>query len=152
MKEVRKLDMAVEQLEDALQAYFDGRFHSATVLAGAAEQLFAGYLLKNEQQPAWANMRIAATEIAISLSQQDGSTQKPATLDKIGTRMNYAYNNSKHAGSKDHVLMIDAKLEAQHLLSRAISNFDVLAMRADYDMPAIPLAQRFMIESVTHIR
>src|SRR5262245_43028542 len=37
MKEVQRIDIAAEQLTDALEAYFDRRFHSATVLAGAAE-------------------------------------------------------------------------------------------------------------------
>ena len=83
MKEVKKLDMAVEQLEDALKAYFDGRYHSATVLAGAAEQLFAGHLLKHKQEPAWTNMRSAATKIANGLKQSGGS-EVPTTLDDMG--------------------------------------------------------------------
>jgi HEPN domain-containing protein len=51
MQSIRKIDMAMEQLEDALEAYFRGHYHSATVLAGAAEQLFAGYLLKYGLNP-----------------------------------------------------------------------------------------------------
>lgn len=101
MQEVKKLDMTVEQLEDALKAYFDGRYHSATILAGAAEQLFEGYLLKHKQEPAWTNMRSAATKIANGLKQQSGEVEKPTTLDDMGKVMNHAYNNSKHAGSKD---------------------------------------------------
>lgn len=42
MEEVQKLNIVVEELEDALQAYFNDRFHSATVLAGAAEEHFTG--------------------------------------------------------------------------------------------------------------
>ncbi len=58
MREAKKLDIAVEELEDALKAYFDARYHSAIVLAGAAEQLLAGYLLKNNQEPAWLSAPI----------------------------------------------------------------------------------------------
>ncbi len=54
MIEVTKLDMAVEQLEDSLKDYFSGRFFSAIVLAGAAETLFAGYVLKQKMEPAWS--------------------------------------------------------------------------------------------------
>jgi len=152
MKEIKKLDMAVEQLEDALKAYFDGRYHSATVLAGAAEQLFAGYLLSHKQEPAWTNMRSAATKIANGLKQQSGAVEDPTTLDDMGKVMNHIYNNSKHSGSKDHVLRFDAKLGAQQVIDRTISNFDALSGRAEYDLPVIPLAQRFMTESIEDIR
>jgi hypothetical protein len=35
-RSIEKLQIALEQLEDALEAYFAGRFHSAIVLAAAS--------------------------------------------------------------------------------------------------------------------
>ena len=70
----------------------------------------------------------------------------------MGTVMNHACNNSKHAGSKGHVLRLDAKVEAQQVIDRAICNFDALAGRAEYDLTDLPLAQRFMMESVGGVR
>jgi hypothetical protein len=148
---LKKLDMALEQFEDALKSYFDGRYHSATVLAGAAEQLFAGYLLKHKQEPSWTQMRSAATKIANGLKQQSGD-EEPTTLDEMGKVMNRAYNNSKHAGTKDHAVWLDAKMEAQQVIDRTIANFDQLSARPEYDLPVVPLAQRFIMESIESIR
>ena len=67
MQEVKKIDMAVEQLEDGLQAYFNGRYHSALVLAAAAEQLFAGYMHLHRIEPAFSNMRRARPGNLVSL-------------------------------------------------------------------------------------
>jgi hypothetical protein len=146
MKQVEKLDMAIEQLEDALKAYFDERYHSAIVLAGAAEQLFAGYVMKHGQVHAWSRGRTAITKIANGLRNYGFGTSKATTEDKIGSLMNRAYNSSKHAGTKDHSLLMDPKFEAQEQIDRALSNFDMLSARADYDLPILPLAQSFMQE------
>jgi hypothetical protein len=151
MQQVKKLDMAVEQLEDALTAYFNGRFHSAIVLAGAAEQLFAGYVLKHGMKPAWSQMRSIITKIANGLTQRETGTFGTTTEDDIGNLMNRAYNHSKHAGKKDHLVEMNPKFEAQELIDRAISNYDALFTRVEYDLPDIPLAQRFRMESVEHI-
>lgn len=57
MREAQRLEIAVERVEDALKAHFDGRFHSAIVLAGAAEQLLAGYVAKHGLTPARIELR-----------------------------------------------------------------------------------------------
>ena len=93
MQEVKKIDMAFQQLEDALAAYFNGRYHSALVLAAAAEQLFAGYMHLHELE--------------------------------------------------------NPKFEAQETIDRTISNFDALSSR--YDLPILPLAQKFIEESAGEI-
>ena len=67
MQTVQKIDMAVQQLEDALTAYFAGRHHSALVLAAAGEQLFAGYLHLHKLEPAFTSMRKAIVRIANGL-------------------------------------------------------------------------------------
>lgn len=153
MQRVQKINMAVEELEDALESYFKGRFHSATVLAGAAEQLFAGYLHEYKLKPAWNGERTIITKIANSL--RSDANEKPTTEDEIGNLMNHAYNNSKHAGKADHDIEIDAQKESQHVIDRAISNYDQLLSHPDPDLPDLPdlpLAQRFMMESISDVR
>ena len=147
MQRVQKINMALEELEDALESYFKGRFHSATVLAGAAEQLFAGYLHKYGQKPAWNGERTIITKIANSL--RSDANEKPTTEDKIGNLMNHAYNHSKHAGKADHDIEIDAKMESQRVIDRAISNYDQLFSHADLDLPVLPLVERFLLESIS---
>jgi hypothetical protein len=152
MRQVQKLDIAVEQLEDALKAYFDGRFHSAIVLAGAAEQLLGGYVLKHRLTPAWSQMRSAILKIANALNEKDGHSGSPSTGKQIGDLMNRVYNHSKHAGAKDHTVWMDPKLAAQEVIDRAISNYDVLFGRNEYNLPDLALAQRFMTESVEQVQ
>jgi hypothetical protein len=152
MRQVQKLHIATEQLEDALKAYFDGRFHSAVVLAGAAEQLLAGYVAKHGLTPAWSQMRTAIVKIANVLKAQEGNTGSPTTEKDIGDLMNHVYNNSKHAGTKDHIVWMDPKLAAQEVIDRAITNYDALSTRNDYNLSDLPLAQQFMMETVEQER
>lgn len=150
MQSVKKINMAVEELEDALDAYFKGRFHSATVLAGAAEQLFAGYLHKYGLKPAWNGERTIITKIANGL--RSDANEKPTTEDQIGNLMNRAYNHSKHAGKADHDIEMDARTESWRVIDRAISNYDQLFSHPDLDLPDLPLAQRFRMESLSDVQ
>jgi hypothetical protein len=150
MQTLQKIDMALEQLEDALEAYFKERYHSATVLAGAAEQLFAGYLHKHGLKPAWIEDRAIITKIANGL--RSDPNERPTTEDDIGGLMNRAYNSSKHAGKTDHEIEMDAREESQRVIDRAISNYDQLFTRVEHDLRDVPLAQRFREESISNIR
>ncbi len=150
LREVEKLQIATEQLEDALEAYFADRFHSAIVLAGASEQLFAGYLLKFGQTPSWLQTRSVVTRIANFL--RDESDEEPTSEKKIGDLLNRAYNNSKHAGTSDHIVVMDPHFEAKAVIDRAISNFDALNAQGVEGLREIPLAQRFMVESAEEAR
>ena len=146
MQEVRKIDMAVQQLEDAFQAYFNGRYHSALVLAAAAEQLFAGYMHLHKLEPAFSNMRRAIVKIANGLHSRSGAPFEPTTEKDIGDLLNRAYNHSHHAGKTELELRMNPKFEAQETIDRAVSNFDSLLFK--YDLPELPLAQRFVMESL----
>ena len=150
MKNVEKIDIAVEQLQDALTAYFDRRYFSAMVLAGAAEQLFAGYLHKHKITPTWQQTRSAAAKIARALS-PGSATNISASERSIGDLMNFAYNNAKHAGSSDHTIAIGPKDEAKAVIDRAVSNFDTLYAFPGYNLPDIPLAQKFVADSAREI-
>ena len=149
MQEVKKLDMAVQQLEDALTSYFNGRYHSALVLAAAAEQLFAGYMHLHEIEPAFSNMRRIIVKIANGLKSASGSTDKPTTEKNIGELLNKAYNHSHHAGKTELELRMNPKFEARETLDRAISNFDALSSK--YDLPESPLAQQLFAESANEV-
>lgn len=152
MKQVEKIHIAVEELEDALKAYFERRFHSALVLAAAAEQLLAGYVMKHGLTPAWANTRMVVTKIANGLKIDGDTYEKATTKKEIGDLMNRAYNHSKHAGTSDHTQWMDPKDEAHMAIDRAISNYDVLDAQGIYDLQDMPLAQRFVTESIANVR
>lgn len=148
MIEVSKLTMAVEQLEDSLKTYFGGRYHSAIVLAGAAEQLFAAYVLKQNMEPAWKQSRRTLTKIVNGLHyRQTGEVGKETEKD-IGDVLNHGYNHSKHAGAKDHVVQINPRFEARELLERVISNYDMLLECGAYELPDIPLFHDFLKEPI----
>ena len=149
MQEVKKIDMAVQQLEDALQAYFNGRYHSALVLAAAAEQLFAGYMHLHKVEPAFSSIRRGIVKIANGRKGASPTPSKPTTEKDIGELLNRAYNHSHHAGKNELELQMNPKFEAQETIDRAISNFDSLSFR--YDLPELPLAQRFILESVDEV-
>jgi hypothetical protein len=150
MKIVQKIHIAVEQLEDALEAWFNARYHSAIVLAGAAEQLFGGYLMKHGIEPTYAQERRIITKIANSLRSESGEEQ--TTEKDIGDFLNRGYNHSKHAGKSDHQLQMDAREEAYRVIDRAITNYDQLLASPEYDLPDLPMAQKFRMESLAQIR
>jgi hypothetical protein len=142
--------MAFEQLQDALEAYFKSRYHSAIVLAAAAEQLFAGYLLKHGLQPAYTQDRSIVTRLANALREE--SDEMVTTEKDIGDLMNKVYNHSKHAGKTDLDVWMNARDEAHRFIDRAISNYDQLFRLIDYDLPDLPLAQQFRTESIRELR
>jgi hypothetical protein len=112
----------------------------------------AGYVAKHGLTPAWSQMRTAILKIANALRAEDGDSSGQTTEKEIGDLMNRVYNNSKHAGTKDHIVWMDPKLAAQEVIDRAVSNYDVLFARSDYNLSDLPLAQRFMTESVEQVR
>ena len=138
--------MAVEQLEDALKAYFDRHFYSAIVLAGAAEQLLAGYVMKHGLTPSFPQMRTAITKLSQGSETRDGSGVAQTTEKDVGEQMNRVYNNSKHAGTDDHTIWMNPKFEAQEIIDRAISNYDAIAWHSKYGLTYLSLVQQFKVE------
>ena len=148
MAKISKLDIAIEQLEDALRSYFARRYHSAIVLAGAAEQLLAAYVMRHQVTPAWLEERRIITKIANGLRARDeGGDDEKTTEQDIGDLLNHAYNHSKHAGKKDHLISFNPRFESNAIIDRAISNFDALFSRSEYNLTDLPLAQEFRMES-----
>ncbi|VWX34069.1 conserved hypothetical protein [Limnobacter sp. 130] len=149
MQEVKKIDMALQQLEDALAAYFGGRYYSALVLAAAAEQLFGGYLHLHGINPAFSRLRTSIVKIANALKEKSGSDAKPTTERDIGDLLNNAYNQSHHAGKTGLELLMNPRFEARETLDRAISNFNSLL--SGYELPDLPLVERFLEEAADEI-
>ena len=116
MQEVQKIDMALQQLEDALRAYFSDRYHSALVLACAAEQLFAGYVHSHGIEPAFSSMRRAIVRIANGLKAESADSFVPTTEKDIGDLLNRAYNHSHHAGKSQLQVRMNPKFEAQEAI------------------------------------
>ena len=150
MQKVQKVDMAFEQLSDALDAYFAGRFHSAIVLGAAAEQLFAGYLHKYGLKPAYIHERSVIARLANALRYQSGEVG--TTEKSIGDFMNRVYNHSKHAGKADLEVWMDARDEARLVIDRAISNYDQVSLRPEHPLPDLPSAQKFRTATIRDIR
>jgi hypothetical protein len=150
MRKAQKIDMAFEQLTDALDAYFAGRFHSAIVLGAAAEQLFAGYLYKYGLKPAYIHERSLITRLANALRYHSGD--KETTEKDIGDFMNRVYNHSKHAGKADLEVWMDARDEARLVIDRAISNYDQVCLRPEHPLPDLPSAQKFRMETIRDLR
>lgn len=153
MIQVEKRDIGVEQLKDGLRTYFEGRYHSAIVLACAAEQLLAGYVMKHGGTPEWKRARGSMIKISNGLRDHrgDGDDSKPSSEKQIGDFMNHIYNNSKHAGKDGHTLLFDPRLEAQQIIDRAIMNYQEAFLRGDHDLPELPLAQKFLQESANEV-
>lgn len=150
METVHKIDMAMQQLEDALDSYLGARYHSAIVLAAAAEQLFSGYMHKYDLTPAYPHERSIITRIANALRTEADSEE--TSEREIGDLMNRVYNHSKHAGKDNLEVLMDAREEAGRVIDRAISNYDQLSSRLEHDLRDLPMAQRFRMESISNVR
>lgn len=91
-------------------------------------------------------MRKTVTLIANSLKEH--ANEPPTTEDDIGKILNRAYNHSKHAGTKDHIVLMNPRFEAQELIDRCISNFDTLFRLHEYNLKDVPGIQEFMVNSI----
>jgi hypothetical protein len=65
--------------------------------------------------------------------------------------MNRVYNHSKHAGKTELEIDMDPKDEAARVIDRAISNYDQLFARVEHELPELPQAQRFRMESISNV-
>lgn len=72
--------------------------------------------------------------------------------EKIGDKLNFGYNHSKHAGKNDHTVPIDAKFEARQIIDRTLSNYDALSGIIEYDLPGLALAPSFYRELIKDSR
>jgi hypothetical protein len=117
-----KQRVALELLDRAIEMYFAEAYFAAIHLAGAAEELFGGYL------SLWKAAKPAADTIydeAIKSLGYGQDEKVPAVLSKAVYRsIFHSRNRTKHLNREnDHEISFDPKREADTVLQRAMSNF-----------------------------
>lgn len=127
-----KMLAATELLECGLQAFFDGNYFAALHLAGAADDIFGGYVTRGGTDSAFESLKAGALRIAEHLAklpeyQMEGP---PATEKGIAHVMNYARNRTKHLDKEgDDEILFNPRSEAKGLLRRALTNYYDLLSR-----------------------
>ena len=122
---VDKIQVASELLERALQMYFDKAFFAAVHLAGAAEELFGSYLLLwNAGTSAAESFHDDAAEL-LGFPADEVPKAISSQLYKL---IFHSRNRTKHLSPVgDHEITFDPLLEAETVLSRALTNFYAVA-------------------------
>ncbi len=119
-------DLALAQLETALQLYFDnGDRGSIVTLAGTADEIFGKLLERDGRESSLKSLVAAVTEIRTRLF---GEQLEPQEVKHIADRANLAKNSLKHIGETD-LVKFDLETEARDMLNRAIDNYWSLARR-----------------------
>jgi hypothetical protein len=116
-----KQRVALELLDSALQMYYAKNYFAAIHLAGAAEELFGTYLeLWKSAKPAADSFHDEAVQLL-----GYGLGEVPAALSKqLYRAIFHSRNRTKHMNLQDdHDINFDPLLEAETVLSRALSNF-----------------------------
>ena len=119
LKIINKLDVAISQLETALELYLsNGCRISVTTLAGAAEEILGRYLeIKGEETALAQTIRV----ICLLHKKRCGMTPQHAP---IKTRANFAKNSFKHMDLQgDFDIKVDVEEEAIDMLNRAVDNY-----------------------------
>jgi hypothetical protein len=145
LKTTKKLLIAIELLDRALQMYFEGNSYFASLhLAGAAEELLAAYVKKHGDTSSFESMR----DFVVKLSKTDFIKSSinddivEVSAKNIGKAMNRAKNATKHMDTTDDDLIeFDAKAEAKDLLNRAVNNY--YQLMSFMDLEETRLLQRF---------
>lgn len=118
-EKLNKLDIAVTQLEIAIELFFNnGSLIAVTTLAGAAEEILGRYLeSKGEETALSERVRI----VCFLHKKRCGMSPKHKP---IKMRANLAKNSFKHMDlENDFEINIDVKDEATDMRNRAIDNY-----------------------------
>ena len=131
-------DLALAQLETALQLYFEnGDQGSIITLAGAADEIFGKLLETDDRESSFKSLVVAVTEIRARMF---GEPLEPEEVKAIANRANSARNSLKHLGETD-IVKFDLDTEARDMLNRAIDNYWSL------EQTLTPLMERFQRET-----
>ena len=125
---IRKTDVAVEYLTDALEHYKNKHFYSALTLGGAAEEILGKAIKYSpEKFAAIALPRQHALDAEISdRAHGDNMFGSPKrTNTEITRAINFPKNSAKHFGdeNEDALAFDDPVIEAGEVLLRAITNY-----------------------------
>lgn len=116
----RKVDIAKIQLEEAIRLFVREKFICSLTLAGAAEEIFAGFLRTKGESPAVEKAIAKIVEIrnGIGVSAMGGRNRK-----EIICQWNFAKNKSKHHDpDDDEYIAFNECDEAYWMIKRALSN------------------------------
>lgn len=119
LKTINKLEVAVAQLETALELFFSNSCRiSVTTLAGAAEEILGRYLeIKGGETALAERVRI----VCLLHKRRCGATPKHAPIKAMA---NFAKNSFKHMDLEaDFEITVDVEEEAIDMLNRAIDNY-----------------------------
>ncbi|MFJ4194150.1 hypothetical protein [Pseudomonas sp. NPDC089534] len=116
----QKLLVAVELLERALAAYFEGKyFFAALHLAGGADEILGVYVNRLGEESSFESLRDGAVKISSFLDEGRESSARD-----IAAIMNHAKNRTKHLDKiGDDDICFDPETETVNLLDRAVSNY-----------------------------
>lgn len=115
------MHVAIELLDNAIDAYFHAAYFAAIHLAGGAEEILGRYVIRSGAgQNAFKSLKNFAVELAAPVDESE-----KAALDKaISDRMTNARNRTKHINEKgDDDILFDPQLEAKDLLDRAVTDY-----------------------------
>src|SRR4051794_2975004 len=113
-------DLALKQLETALQLYFsNGDRASVITLSGAADEIFGKLLERSGRDSSLKSLVSAVTAIRAALF---GEALEAQEVKHIADRANLAKNSLKHIGETD-IVKLDLETEACDMLNRAIDNY-----------------------------
>ena len=124
---IRKLDIAVKQLETAIDVFVDrGDYICSITLAGAAEEILGKLIERNGKHP-------SVDELCASLILKYAPTADAKHIrDQY---LNKARNSLKHANHvNEDEIEIEVEQEAMSMIIRALNNLVVLDRSAPYNV------------------
>jgi len=126
--EIRKVDLAKEQLEDAIDLFLAGKRFSVITLAGAADGIFAGLLKKRGEsstaEDTWKEIEEVRTKTGLAYA---GDRNRKDAFNE----WNEHRNRLKHHDKRDkEVLVFSAFDEAYHAIQRANLDAEKLGIEA----------------------
>lgn len=124
---IRKLDIAVKQLETAIDLFVDrGDYICSITLAGAAEEILGKLVERNGKRP-------SVDELCASLISKYAPTADPKHIR--AQHLNKARNSLKHANRiNEDEIKIEVEPEAMSMIIRALNNLVVLDRSAPYNV------------------
>ena len=134
-----KMRVAIELLENAIDAYFRAAYFAAIQLAGGAEEIFGKYIGRvSSADNAFASLK----NFAVELAGPSDENERAALGKAIRDRMTYARNRTKHINETgDDDILFNPNFEAKDLLDRAVS--DYYHLMNYFSLPESDLLRRF---------
>ena len=131
--------IALEQLECALNMYFEKKYFAAVTLAGSAEEILGKLAKHQKKENSIDALKKAACQIHKRLYGEE------INVKHIADRTNYARNKLKHVNpGVEPMVTINAEEEAVVMLSRAIDNYWLVKEQLSPLMEKFEREQRFV--------